>query len=204
MSAIIQQLSVSFITFLWGEQCVSMWREAVWVQDWDMFWWETGESFYILCVRLRHRLTRDDRWHSGWWAERKPCLSWISPVRHEVDISAAHTVPPIGRNGALQYFLWNLHLVVVSSDYCSDLFIQSDLRTDDSLDGPWVWSPLGFIQQGQDSFCPWKNTHFWLVIILYPWKCYFNRWRELFQGNAAHCITSISQSSGLCVRTFYA
>lgn len=64
---------------------------------------------------------------------------------------------------------------------------------------PWVWSPVGFIQQGQDSFCPWKKTHCWLVIILYPWKCYFNRWRELFQGNAAYCITSVSQSSGLCV-----
>ncbi len=58
-----------------------------------------------LCVRLLQILPTGlkyhDKWLSGWWAERKPSLSWISPVSHEVDISPAHIVPSIGRNGIL-------------------------------------------------------------------------------------------------------
>lgn len=52
------------------------------------------------------------------------------------------------------------------------------------------------VQQEQDSFSVRKHTAG--NRLLYLEMC-VNRWQELLQGSAAHCITSLPQFSGFCV-----
>lgn len=85
----------------------------------------------------------------------------------------------------------------VSRAYLTDLFIQTDLRTDDSLflTDPEFWAPLCTSSKSTNDFLS-ENTAGNRLLYL---EKYFNRWQELFQGSAAHCITSLLHFGGLCV-----
>lgn len=85
----------------------------------------------------------------------------------------------------------------VSRAYLKDLFIQTDLRTDHSL---FLTDP-----QFQALLCTYSRNKIHFLSentpgnrLLYLEK-YSNRWQELFQGSAAHCITSLLHFSGGCV-----